>query len=118
MPPPYKHHLFVCTNRREDGHPKGCCASKGSEQVLDTMKRKLAEKGLRGQARACSSSCLDACENGVSVVVYPEGVWYARVTPEDVEEILEQHVKGGAPVERLRMPAGQRTPKDPVKPSS
>ena len=104
MPPPYERHIFVCTNRRPDGHPKGCCALKGSEEIHGLFKAELARRGLKGQVRANSAGCLDACEYGVSVVVYPEGVWYGGVRPEDVPEIIEQHLVGGRPVERLRMP--------------
>ena len=102
MPPPYEHHLFVCTNRRPDGNPKGCCASKGSEALHARLKAAVAQRGLRGTVRVNTSGCLDACEQGPSVVVYPEGVWYGRVAPNDVDELVEQHLVQGHPVERLR----------------
>ena len=104
MPPPYQRHIFVCTNVRPEGHPKGCCSLKGSEEVRERFKVELAKRGLRGQVRANAAGCLDACEHGISVVVYPDAVWYARVTPADVPEIIEEHIIGGRPVERLRMP--------------
>lgn len=104
MGPPYKHHIFVCTNRRPDGSAKGCCASKGSEEVRARFKAELDARGLKGLARANAAGCLDACEQGVAVVVYPEGVWYGKVTEADVAEIVEKHVIGGHPVERLRLP--------------
>jgi (2Fe-2S) ferredoxin len=104
MPPPYERHLFICTNRRPDGNPKGCCASKGSEEIRDLLKAEAARRGLKGKVRINAAGCLDACEHGVSVVVYPEGVWYARVTRDDVAEILDEHLVAGRPVERLRMP--------------
>jgi (2Fe-2S) ferredoxin len=56
------------------------------------------------RVRANQAGCLDVCEFGPAVVVYPEGVWYGRVTPEDVDEIIERHILGGEPVERLRIP--------------
>ena len=68
-----------------------------------TLKQEIKQRGLRGTVRANQSGCLDACEFGPSVVVYPEGIWYGRVTPEDVPEILESHLIGGKPVERLRI---------------
>ena len=102
--PPFVRHVFVCTNRRPDGNPKGSCAAKGSEQVQALLKEALHARGLKGQVRANSAGCLDACEFGVCVVVYPEGVWYGGVTAADVPEIVDQHLVGGAPVERLRTP--------------
>lgn len=116
MPPPYQHHIFICTNRRPDGHPKGSCAAKGSEEVVAEFKAKVAQLGLRGAVRAQASGCLDACERGISVVIYgeaepPGGVWYGGVTKADVEEILREHVIGGKVVERLRMAPYERGPK-------
>jgi (2Fe-2S) ferredoxin len=104
MPPPYTLHVLVCTNRRPAESPRGSCAAGGSEAVLAALKHALAERGLRAGVRANASGCLDACEVGPAVVVYPEGVWYAHVRVEDVPEIVEQHLVGGRPVERLRMP--------------
>jgi (2Fe-2S) ferredoxin len=101
--PHFDRHVFVCTNQREPGHPKGCCADKGGEAVREELKRLLADKGLRGRVRANAAGCLDQCARGVTVVVYPEQVWYGGVRVEDVPEIVEQHLVGGVPVERLRM---------------
>jgi len=101
--PHFDKHVFVCTNRREPGHPKGSCADKGSEAVRDEFKRLLHERGLKGRIRANAAGCLDQCPRGVAVVVYPEQVWYGGVTAADVPEIIEQHLIGGVPVERLRM---------------
>lgn len=102
MPPPYTCHVFTCTNRRPEGSPKGCCASKGAEEVRLEFKKQLDAQGVRG-VRANAAGCLDACEQGVTVVIYPEGTWYGRVTREDVAEIVREHVVGGRPVERLRL---------------
>lgn len=98
------HHVFVCTNRRPDDNPKGSCAQKGSEGVLDLFKAGLAKRGLKGKIRANSSGCLDACATGVTVLVYPDDIWYGHVTAEDVEEIIEEHLVNGRPVARLRLP--------------
>ena len=110
MPPPYTHHIFVCTNQRPPENPKGCCASKGSEEVRALFKEELEKRGLKGQVRANAAGCLDTCALGVSVVVYPEGIWYGGVKKEDVVEIIEQHILGGRPVERLRMPFTVKRP--------
>jgi (2Fe-2S) ferredoxin len=98
----YTKHLFVCTHQREPGHPRGCCKEKGSEDVRAKFKEELKKRRLSGkQMRANSAGCLDACEYGVAVVVYPDAVWYGGVTVDDVEEIIESHLIGGVPVERL-----------------
>lgn len=96
-------HVFICTNQREPGNPKGDCVSKGGEEVRDTFKRLLHERGLEGRIRANAAGCLDQCARGCAVVVYPEQVWYGGVKPEDVAEIVDSHLVGGVPVERLRM---------------
>ncbi len=111
MPPPYSRHVFVCTNRRPDGSPRGCCASKGSEEVRARFKQELDRRGIKGDIRANAAGCLDACENGIAVVVYPDNVWYGRVTAEDVADIVDQHLVGGQPVERLRLPPAPAKPK-------
>ena len=101
--PHFERHVFICVNRRDPGNPKGSCAEKGSEAVRDEFKRLLHERGIKGRIRANAAGCLDQCSRGVSVVVYPEQVWYGRVTVGDVSEIVERHIFGGVPVERLRM---------------
>jgi (2Fe-2S) ferredoxin len=108
MPPPFQRHVFVCTNRRPDGHPKGCCATKGSEEIRAAFKTELEKRGIKGQMRANAAGCLDTCALGVSVVIYPEGVWYGGVKLEDVPTIVEEHLIGGKPVERLLMPFAKK----------
>ncbi|MBI3805713.1 MAG: (2Fe-2S) ferredoxin domain-containing protein [Nitrospirae bacterium] len=100
----YKHHLFICTNRRPDGDPKGCCATKGAEQLRSFFKEEVAKRGLKKMVRANQAGCLDTCEFGPSVVVYPEGVWYTVKSREDALEIIEKHLEKGEIVERLLMP--------------
>ncbi len=87
-------YLFVCTNRRPDGHPKGSCAEKGSEQLVPRLKEALARRGVAGEVRACSSSCLDLCESGATVLQEPEHVAYGGVTLEDVEAIADAAARG------------------------
>ena len=102
--PSFERHVFVCTNQREEGHARGCCHAKGSEGIRETMKARVKQLGLDGRVRINTSGCLDQCEHGVTVVVYPEAVWYGFVKPEDVEEIVQSHLVGGTPVARLRLP--------------
>lgn len=101
--PAYERHIFVCENQRPLGHPRGCCARKGAAEIRARLKELVAEHGLQARVRANQSGCLDQCEHGVTIVVYPEGVWYGGVTLADVEEIFARHVLGGEVVERLRL---------------
>jgi (2Fe-2S) ferredoxin len=97
----FERHVFVCENRRPEGHPRGCCAAAGGTEVKEALKAEIKARGLQTRVRANSAGCLDACEHGVALVVYPEGVWYGGVTPADVPEIVDRHLVGGATVERL-----------------
>jgi (2Fe-2S) ferredoxin len=108
--PGYERHIFVCENVRPVDHPRGCCSHKGSSEVRARFKKLVAEHGLHGRVRANMAGCLDHCETGVTVVIYPEGVWYGRVTLADVDEIFARHVLGGEVVERLRLPDGGEPP--------
>ena len=101
MPFPFRRHVFVCLNERSGDDPRGSCTARGSAAVLDAFKSAMKARNLTGEIRTQKSGCLDACEHGVTVVVYPEGVWYGRVTTADVVEIVERHLVGGTPVERL-----------------
>lgn len=101
--PKFERHVFVCCNEREAGHPRGCCARKGAEDVRKAFKTALKERGLKGRIRANDARCLDQCEHGVTVVVYPEQVWYGFVRAADVPEIVESHLIGGKPVTRLQL---------------
>lgn len=100
---PLERHVFVCENERDPSNPKGCCCAKGSREVRSRLKRLAYEAKLRGRVRINSAGCLDQCAHGVTVVVYPEAVWYGHVTPDDVDELFNEHVLNGRPVERLRL---------------
>lgn len=102
----YKFHIFCCTNERPPGHRRGCCKEKGGEALRNYLKARVKEEGIEG-ARVNASGCLDRCELGPAVVVYPEGVWYTCGSKEDADEIIESHLKNGVPVERLRLEDGQ-----------
>lgn len=99
--PPYEKHIFICTNQRRAGHPRGCCDDKGGSQVRLEFAEALARRGLKGQIRANKAGCLNACELGVAVVMYPAGIWYLGVTPQDVAEIVETSLLGDGIVQRL-----------------
>ena len=97
----YSHHVFVCINQRPPGHPKGDCASKGSREVFQKFQEEVEKRQLWEKVAVNGTTCLGPCNFGASVVVYPEGVWYGQVQAKDVEEIVDQHIVGGKPVERL-----------------
>ncbi|MCX6150126.1 MAG: (2Fe-2S) ferredoxin domain-containing protein [Ignavibacteriales bacterium] len=99
----FEKHIFICENKRPIDHPRGCCSDKGSHEIKEKFKSRLKELGLNATVRANTSGCLDACEFGPSVVIYPEQVWYGRVKLEDVEEIIQSHILKSKPVERLKI---------------
>ena len=99
----YQFHVFVCENRRDASDPRGCCEDKGSEAVREAFKDELKRQGLRGVSRANKAGCLDACELGPAVVIYPEGVWYTVRTPEEARRIVTEHLVGGRVVDDLLM---------------
>jgi (2Fe-2S) ferredoxin len=101
-PPYYEAHVFVCCNRRPDGHRRGSCAAKGSEGLRDYMKARAKELGLKG-VRVNMAGCLDRCEFGPTMVIYPEGVWYRVRTREDVVSVLEAHLVRGERVPELML---------------
>ena len=98
----YRAHLFCCVNERPDGHARGCCKAKGGVRLRNYMKARVKELGLDG-VRVNQAGCLDRCELGPVLVVYPEGVWYRYETTEDVDEIIREHLQAGRPVARLRL---------------
>ena len=97
----YRYHLFFCTNLREDG--SACCARHGAQQMRDYLKQRVKTQGLSGPGgvRVNTAGCLDRCDKGPVIVIYPEAVWYTFVDTEDIDEILEKHILGGEVVERL-----------------
>jgi len=102
--PKFEKHIFICGNQRPPGHPRGCCDPYARAELQKLFKQKLAERGLKGKVRANQSGCLDQCEHGPNLVVYPDAVWYGHVTLADVDEIIDSHIIGGKPVERLVLP--------------
>jgi (2Fe-2S) ferredoxin len=96
-----RRYLFVCTNRRPDGHPKGSCAEKGSEALVVQLKEALAVRGVaKDIVRACGTGCLDLCESGIAVLQEPEHVAYGGVTAADIDAIADAAASGGV-VDRL-----------------
>ena len=96
----YGKHVFFCTNERSENHPKGCCRSKNSLILRNYMKRKTKNLGIKN-IRINLSGCLDRCEHGPVMVIYPEGSWYKAKTQEDVDLIIEEHLLKGMKVKEL-----------------
>jgi (2Fe-2S) ferredoxin len=100
----YARHVFFCCNQREGGD-RVCCNDKGASEMRDYAKKRVKELGMAGagKVRINQAGCLDRCEEGPCIVVYPEAVWYSYVDRADIDEIIEEHLRGGRVVERLRM---------------
>jgi len=103
LPKPERH-VLVCLNARPAGNPKGSCAEKGSEALYARLKDLVRERGLKDRVIVSRTSCLKHCSRGITLAVYPEGVWYAGVVDADLEEICAAHLRDGKPLERLLMP--------------
>ena len=101
-PPVYEAHVFVCTNERPANHPRGCCKAKGSEKLRDYMKARAKELGLKA-TRINTAGCLERCEEGPVVVIYPQGTWYTYVDTADIDDIIDSHILKGQVVERLKI---------------
>ena len=103
----YEHHIFLCTNVRPEGHPRGSCSARaqsagGVDKVRGYMREKARQLGIES-IRCNAAGCLDRCEFGPNMVIYPEGVWYRYENNQDIDEILETHVKNGGRVKRLML---------------
>ena len=100
----FEHHIFICENKREKEHPRGCCHDKDSTDIRLKFKQEIINNKLTGKVRANKAGCLDFCEQGPTVVVYPEGIWY-RITDseKDVKDIVKQHCIEGKIVKRCQI---------------
>ena len=103
----YKQHIFMCTTARPAGHPRGSCSARaepagGVEKLRAYARERARELGIEG-IRCNAAGCLDRCEFGPNMVIYPEGVWYRYENTADIDEILETHVKNGGRVDRLML---------------
>ena len=110
--PDFSRHIFMCINERPKGDPRGSCAENGSVRLQEFIKKEVDRLGIKGIVRANKAGCLDHCEYGPSIVVYPEGVWYWAGAEADITEILVEHIIGGKIVDRLLMPGHRPPPRD------
>jgi (2Fe-2S) ferredoxin len=99
----FKHHVFFCCNQRGEGET--CCNSHGASEMQTYAKDRIAKLGLKGKGkvRVNKAGCLDRCDEGPVLVVYPEAVWYTYVDKEDIDEIVDSHLVNGKVVERLKI---------------
>ena len=99
----YKHHVFFCLNRRDP--PEACCANHDAESLQSYAKTRIKALGIagKGAVRINKAGCLDRCEEGPVLVVYPEEIWYTYVDRDDIDEIIDSHIVNGRVVERLRI---------------
>lgn len=104
QPPYFTHHVFICGNRRPDGHPRGSCAEKGSEKLRDYMKARAKELGLAG-VRINAAGCLDRCAHGPTMVIYPRGTWYRVPDRDAIDRVLIEDIRDGRPIADLMLPA-------------
>ena len=97
----YKNHVFFCTNDRKDGSQ--CCAQNNPQEMRDYMKKRSKELGLvrSGEVRVNTAGCLNRCEFGPVVVIYPDETWYTFVDKDDIDEIIKEHLVKGNKIERL-----------------
>jgi (2Fe-2S) ferredoxin len=102
----YRHHVFFCLNQREPGD-RPSCANCGAQRMQEHAKQRIKSLGLAGEGkvRINKAGCLDRCELGPVLVVYPEGTWYTYIDEADIDEIIDSHLVGGKIVERLLLDA-------------
>lgn len=99
-------HVFICTQQRPQGHPRGSCgADRDAFSVFATFSMELDQRGLYNKVMLTSTGCMGPCNQGVNVLVYPEGIMYGGVRQADIPAIIDEHLVGGKPVESLLMPA-------------
>ena len=99
----YDKHIFICTNQRAADAPRRSCGESHGMEIVDAFKKKLNELKLPIKLRAQKAGCLDICDFGQTVAIYPEGVFYVGVELSDVEEIISEHIVNNRVVERLRL---------------
>jgi (2Fe-2S) ferredoxin len=102
LPQVFRHHVFCCSQQRPPIHPRGSCAAKNANPLWERLGQRIQAKGLADVGMAWTG-CIGFCSAGPLMVVYPEGIWYRPETPEDIDEIVDQHLAGNKPVERLVM---------------
>ena len=101
--PAFTHHIFICCNQRSPEHRRGCCDPDGSERLRNAFKAEVKARKLGPLVRANKSGCLEQCEHGPTVVIYPQGIFYGNVTLDDVPRIIEETIIHGRVIDELRI---------------
>ena len=97
---PFRYHVFVCTQQKPAGTP--CCSAGGSTKLLEVLQGELQKQDLFNHVQVTSCGCLGLCDNGPDMITYPDGIWYSKLTPENIVEIVRSHFVDGRPVTRLQ----------------
>ncbi len=111
----YEKHVFVCENERDETDVRGSCSRKGSKEFRRLLKERIKEIGLSSKIRINKSGCLGTCNQGISVVIYPQGIWYGKVTTDDIPEIVERTLLQGEVIDRLLMSFMRKKKKVEIK---
>lgn len=98
-----KYHIFVCSSSRINKESQGMCHSKAAGEIIANFMEEIRDRDLGSEVFVSNTGCFTLCEKGPIVVIYPDNVWYGGVTPDDVEEIMDEHIEGGQVVERLAL---------------
>jgi (2Fe-2S) ferredoxin/predicted O-methyltransferase YrrM len=96
---PFQYHVFICDQKKAEGVPS--CSARGSGKTIEALRKEIGARGLMDKVQLTVCGSMGLCERGPNMVVYPEGVWYSNVTPEDVPEIVQSLFQQGRLVERL-----------------
>lgn len=112
----FTHHIFICGNQRPAGHPRGCCDPSGHGALRERFKKELAARGLKADVRANAAGCLDQCELGPTIVIYPQAIWYGGVTLDDVARIVDETIVQGRILDDLLIADEQLNTKGVKKP--
>jgi (2Fe-2S) ferredoxin len=113
--PAFTHHIFICGNTRLPNHPRGCCDPDGTQQLREAFKQELKRAGCGVLVRANHTGCLEQCEQGPTVVIYPQGIWYGGVRLEDVPRIVNTTILGGEVLMDLLIPDACLNVPNPVR---
>ncbi|MEO5338898.1 MAG: (2Fe-2S) ferredoxin domain-containing protein [Magnetococcus sp. MYC-9] len=115
--PLYDLRIYYCVNSRDAGHPQGDCSRRGAQDLQNHLVERLKQLPESCRVRVSSSGCLNRCQSGPALVIYPQGVWYRYRSQADINEIVQRHLLGGEQVQRLLISAADPTPggKDPPR---
>ena len=104
MPKP-EAHIFVCVQRRPDGHPRSSCAQKNAEAVFNAFAQELIKRNLQGRVALTQTGCLGPCQAGANVLIYPGAIMYSWIAPEEAAQVIDQHLLGGELLQEKLTPA-------------